>query len=136
MIRGLRAAARRPRRGVGRAAARKIDRELNGVSTCCATRSVRGNTSRSSISSSHHRRKIYRTRNLRTYEEDDMLRRTLMLLIGVGLAMLGSTIAWSEEADQAALSKAIAGAKISLKQGIAQVAKGTEVPIEAKYEME
>jgi hypothetical protein len=65
-----------------------------------------------------------------------MLRRTLMLLIGVGLAMLGSTIAWSEEADQAALIKAIAGAKISLKQGIAQVAKGTEVPIEAKYEME
>ena len=65
-----------------------------------------------------------------------MVRRTLMLLIGVGLAMLGSTIAWSEDADQAALIKAIGGAKITLQQGIAQVAKGTEVPIEAKYEME
>ena len=65
-----------------------------------------------------------------------MVRRTLMLLIGVGWAMLGSTIAWSEDADQAALIKAIGGAKITLLQGIAQVAKGTEVPTEVKYEME
>jgi hypothetical protein len=49
---------------------------------------------------------------------------------------LGSSFAaWPEE-DQAALIKAIGGAKISLTQGISQVAKGTEVPTEAKYEME
>jgi hypothetical protein len=33
-------------------------------------------------------------------------------------------------------SRPLAGAKISLQQGIAQVAKGTEVPTEAKYEMD
>src|SRR3954453_1028493 len=65
-----------------------------------------------------------------------MTRRILIVLVGVGLAMLGSSAAWSEDADQAALIKAISGAKITLLQGIAQVAKGTEVPTEAKYEME
>src|SRR4051794_38267376 len=65
-----------------------------------------------------------------------MTRRILIVLVGVGLAMLGNSAAWSEDADQAALIKAISGAKISLLQGIAQVAKGTEVPTEAKYEME
>src|SRR5882762_2047068 len=65
-----------------------------------------------------------------------MVRRTLIVLVGVGLAMLGSSPAWSEDADQAALIKAISGAKITLLQGIAQVAKGTEVSTEAKYEME
>jgi hypothetical protein len=65
-----------------------------------------------------------------------MVRRTLMLLFAVGLAMLGSGIAWSEDANQAALIQALSGAKITLSQGIAQVAKGTEVPTEAKYEME
>jgi len=40
----------------------------------------------------------------------------------------------AEEGDPA-LVKAIHDAKHSLLQGIAQVAKGTEVPIEAKYEM-
>jgi hypothetical protein len=60
----------------------------------------------------------------------------LMLLVGAGLTMLASGVAWSEDADQAALIKAISGAKITLAQGIAQVAKGTEVPTEAKYEME
>jgi hypothetical protein len=69
-------------------------------------------------------------------EEVDMMQRALLLLIGAGLAMLGSRIAWSEDADQAALIKAISGAKVTLAQGIAQVAKGTEVPTEAKYEME
>src|SRR5262249_32734045 len=44
--------------------------------------------------------------------------------------------AWSDEADQAALLKALGGAKLTLEQGIAQVAKGSEVPTEAKYEME
>ena len=65
-----------------------------------------------------------------------MMQRALIFLIGVGLAMLGSSIAWSEDADQAALVKAIGAAKITLAQGIAQVAKGTEVPTEAKYEMD
>jgi len=65
-----------------------------------------------------------------------MLGRTLVFVIGLGLAVMGSGIAWSEEPDQAALIKAIGGAKITLAQGIAQVAKGTEVPTEAKYEME
>jgi len=65
-----------------------------------------------------------------------MTRRTLIVLVGVGLAMFGNSAAWSEDADQAALIKAINGAKITLLQGIAQVAKGTEVPTEAKYEME
>jgi hypothetical protein len=68
-------------------------------------------------------------------EEDDMLRRTFMLLVGVGLTMLSNGFAWSEDVDQA-LIKAIGGAKITLAQGIAQVAKGSEVPTEAKYEME
>jgi len=64
-----------------------------------------------------------------------MMRKTMMLLVGAALTMAGSGIAWSEDADQA-LIKAISGAKITLAQGIAQVAKGTEVPTEAKYEME
>ena len=64
-----------------------------------------------------------------------MMRRSLMLVIAVGLAALGSSIAWSEDSDQAALIKALDGAKLTLLQGIAQVAKGTEVPIEAKYQM-
>jgi hypothetical protein len=45
------------------------------------------------------------------------------------------TTASAEGADQALL-KAISGAKVTLVQGIAQVAKGTEVPTEAKYEMD
>ena len=64
-----------------------------------------------------------------------MMRRSLMLVIAVGLATLGSSIAWSADSDQAALIKALDGAKLTLLQGIAQVAKGTEVPIEAKYQM-
>jgi len=66
-----------------------------------------------------------------------MTRRNLMLAIAISLATLGSSVtAWSDDADQAALIKAVGGAKVSLLQGIAQVAKGTEVPTEAKYEME
>jgi hypothetical protein len=65
-----------------------------------------------------------------------MKRRNAVLVIAFGLATLGSNFAaWSEEVDQA-LIKAIPGVKITLLQGIAQVAKGTEVPTEAKYEME
>src|SRR3954468_15042123 len=65
-----------------------------------------------------------------------MTRRILIVLVGVGLAMLGNSAAWSEDADQAALIKTISGATNTLLQGIAQVAKGTEVPTEAKYEMD
>jgi len=65
-----------------------------------------------------------------------MMKRALMFVIVFGLATLGSSVAWSEDANQAALIKALGEAKHSLLQGIAQVAKGTEVPIEAKYEME
>jgi hypothetical protein len=49
---------------------------------------------------------------------------------------LCSFAAWAEESNQTALVKAIGIGKLSLQQGIAQVAKGTEVPTEAKYEME
>src|SRR5262245_12743176 len=69
------------------------------------------------------------------HKEVNMIRGSLMLILAVGLAMLGSSIASSEDSDQAALIKALSGAKLTLLQGIAQVAKGTEVPIEAKYEM-
>ena len=65
-----------------------------------------------------------------------MMRKSLMLLVAVAFAMLAGRVAWSEDAGQAALTKALSGAKLSLLQGIAQVAKGTEVPTEAKYEME
>jgi hypothetical protein len=69
------------------------------------------------------------------HKEVNMMRRSLMLVIAVGLATLGSSLAWPEDSDQAAIIKALDGAKLTLLQGIAQVAKGTEVPIEAKYEM-
>jgi hypothetical protein len=69
--------------------------------------------------------------------EVNMTRRNLVFVIAVGLAALASSVpAQSEDANQAALIKAVGGAKISLQQGIAQVAKGTEVPTEAKYEMD
>ena len=66
-----------------------------------------------------------------------MLTKNLVLAFAFGLAMVASsyTTASAEGADQALL-KAISGAKVTLVQGIAQVAKGTEVPTEAKYEME
>src|SRR3954452_12827421 len=65
------------------------------------------------------------------------MRRNLMFAIVIGLATVASGgLAWSDDADQAALLKALGGAKLTLEQGIAQVAKGTEVPTEAKYEME
>jgi len=69
--------------------------------------------------------------------EVNMMRRTLLLAVAFGLATLGGSYAAlsAEQADQALL-KAIGSAKVTLTQGIAQVAKGTEVPTEAKYEME
>src|SRR5262245_44151675 len=64
----------------------------------------------------------------------NMTRRSLIFVIAAGLATLGSSIVLSGDSDQA-LIKALDGAKLTLLQGIAQVAKGTEVPIEAKYQM-
>src|SRR5258707_13368517 len=63
--------------------------------------------------------------------------RNWKLAIAAGLVTLAGTVAAqaAENADEV-LVKALAGAKITLLQGIAQVAKGTEVPTEAKYEMD
>jgi len=63
-----------------------------------------------------------------------MMRRALLFL-GIGLAMLGSSVARSDDGEQATLIKALSDAKLALLEGIAQVAKGGEVPIEAKYQM-
>jgi hypothetical protein len=69
--------------------------------------------------------------------EEKMSRKVLKFVTAFGLMMLASTFAIAaEEGGQAALLKALGGAKHSLQQGIAQVAKGTEVPTEAKYEMD
>jgi hypothetical protein len=71
------------------------------------------------------------------HKEVDMMRRNLMLVFAVALATLvGRSVVWSAEEDQAVLLKTLGSAKITLQQGIAQVAKGPEVPTEAKYEME
>jgi hypothetical protein len=79
--------------------------------------------------------KRYGRRNrAHTKEEVVMMSRSLILLLGIALAMLGSSLGWTE-GDDAALIKSLSGAKLTLTDGIAQVAKGTEVPIEAKYEM-
>jgi hypothetical protein len=69
--------------------------------------------------------------------EVNMMMRSVVLALAIVLATLAGSrnLLSAEQADQA-LIKAIGGAKISLLQGIAQVAKGTEVPTEAKYEME
>jgi len=52
------------------------------------------------------------------------------------MTLAGSFAAKSAEGGDEVLLKALSGAKITLLQGIAQVAKGTEVPTEAKYEMD
>jgi hypothetical protein len=67
-----------------------------------------------------------------------MTKRNLVLAITFAAATLAgsSHLTMAAEQPDQALIKAIGGAKVSLQQGIAQVAKGTEVPTEAKYEME
>ena len=61
----------------------------------------------------------------------------LKLATTVALMTLAGTFeAQSAESANDVLIKALAGAKISLQQGIAQVAKGTEVATESKYEMD
>src|SRR5437016_9104033 len=69
--------------------------------------------------------------------EVNMTKKNVVPAVAFGLAVLASlyTPLFAQQADQALL-KAMGGAKITLAQGIAQVAKGTEVPTEAKYEME
>jgi len=66
-----------------------------------------------------------------------MKRKSQALAFAASVTFILSNMACvsAEQADQALL-RAIGGAKISLAQGITQVAKGTEVPTEAKYEME
>jgi hypothetical protein len=61
---------------------------------------------------------------------------TLKFAITVAFLTLVMSPATRAEDDQATLLKALPGAKITLQQGIAQVAMGTEVPTEAKYEMD
>jgi hypothetical protein len=82
-----------------------------------------------------HSKLVAKCAILRKYKEPNMMRRSVMLAVAFGLAMLGSSIVRSDVSDQAALIKALKDAKLTLLQGIAQVAKGTEVPIEAKYQM-
>ena len=62
--------------------------------------------------------------------------RVLKFAAVFAMTVLGGTFALAAEEGQAELLKALGGAKHTLLQGIAQVAKGTEVPTEAKYEME
>ena len=67
--------------------------------------------------------------------------RTLARVIGVSVALAaGSSVAAENygdtPADAAALVKAMAGAKLTLAQGIQQVAKGTEAATVAKFEYE
>jgi len=66
-----------------------------------------------------------------------MRMRNLVLATAFGLATLvgGYSSLLAEEVDQTLL-RAIGNAKVTMAQGIAQVAKGPEVPTEAKYEME
>ena len=56
-------------------------------------------------------------------------------ITAVLVAFISASAAQAED-DHAALLKALPGAKISLQQGITQVAKGNEVATEAKYEMD
>src|SRR5258705_13827606 len=69
--------------------------------------------------------------------EVNMAKRNLALATAFGLATLMGSYSslLAEEVDQTLL-RAIGNAKVTMAQGIAQVAKGTEVPTEAKYEME
>jgi hypothetical protein len=70
---------------------------------------------------------------------ETQMTRNLTFAISASVALMtfmGAFAARSEDAGQETLVKALVGAKISLQQGIAQVAKRTEVPTEAKYEMD
>jgi hypothetical protein len=65
-----------------------------------------------------------------------MMRHSIATIAFAFAALAGSySLLPAADADEALL-KALPQAKITLLQGIAQVAKGTEVPTEAKFEME
>jgi hypothetical protein len=68
--------------------------------------------------------------------EVSMSRTALKFAAVLAMTVLGGTFALAAEEGQAELLKALGGAKHTLLQGIAQVAKGSEVPTEAKYEMD
>src|SRR5262250_899046 len=71
------------------------------------------------------------------YTKETKMRGDWKLAAAVGLVTIAGTFAaQSAESADEALLKALPGAKITLLQGIAQVAKGPEVPTEAKYEMD
>ncbi len=75
-----------------------------------------------------------------------MLKRDWIITNAAAVALSASMLAFPQAQAHAQanyqtpaytdLAKALPTAKITLVQGIAQVAKGTEVPTEAKYEME
>jgi hypothetical protein len=57
--------------------------------------------------------------------EDYMTTSVLKFGVAFGAAMLGSSFAaWCEDGNQAALLKAISGAKISLEQGMLKLPRG------------
>src|SRR5262245_14300707 len=66
-----------------------------------------------------------------------MTYKSMMLGLSLGFVALvnGIGFASAEDVDQNLL-RSLASAKINLQQGISQVAKGSEVPTEAKFEME
>jgi len=68
--------------------------------------------------------------------EIKMSRNWKLAIAAALVTFAGTFAAQSAESADEVLIKALAGAKVTLLQGIAQVAKGTEVPTEAKYEMD
>ena len=64
-----------------------------------------------------------------------MMKKSLAFAFGLATLLSSYAPLSAEEVDQTLL-RALGSAKISLQQGIAQVAKGTEVATEAKYEMD
>jgi hypothetical protein len=83
-------------------------------------------------------RALIRQRNEKLwYSREIKMTGFLKMTMTIGLVTLASTLAArADDAADQTLIKALGGAKITLLQGIAQVAKGTEVPTEAKYEMD
>jgi hypothetical protein len=69
--------------------------------------------------------------------EIDMTRRNLMLAVAFGLAILGSGYVGNsaDATDDAALIKALAGAKVSLQQGLTASQREGQ-PISGKFELE
>jgi len=64
-----------------------------------------------------------------------MMRRTLMLFIGIGLAMLGTGISWSEDGDQATLYQSLGWRQVDAVGRHRPGCQGYRGAIEAKYEM-